>query len=113
MQAYLDCNATTRPLPEVVAAMAEALEHGWANPSSVHRAGIDARRRVELARESVARLVGASEREIVFTSGGTEAAGLAIAGRCAPSTAPCARPARRSRRAGGRAWRGCLRRPTA
>jgi cysteine desulfurase len=80
MQAYLDCNATTRPLPEVVAAMAEALEHGWANPSSVHRAGIDARRRVELARESVARLVGASEREIVFTSGGTEAAGLAIAG---------------------------------
>ena len=80
MLAYLDNNATTQPLPEVVAAVTEALVRGWGNPSSVHRAGIDARRTVELARESVARLVGASEREIVFTSGGTEGAGLAIAG---------------------------------
>ena len=69
MRAYLDCNATTRPLPEVVAAMAGALEHGWGNPSSVHRAGIDARHSVELARESVARLLGAQPREVVFTGG--------------------------------------------
>lgn len=80
MRAYLDCNATTRPLPEVVAAMARALEHGWGNPSSVHRAGIDARHSVELARESVARLLGAQPREVVFTGGGTESASLAIAG---------------------------------
>lgn len=80
MRAYLDCNATTRPLPEVVAAMAGALEHGWGNPSSVHRAGIDARHSVELARESVARLLGAQPREVVFTGGGTESASLAIAG---------------------------------
>lgn len=80
MRAYLDCNATTRPLPEVVAAMAGALEHGWGNPSSVHRAGIDARHSLELARESVARLLGAQPREVVFTGGGTESASLAIAG---------------------------------
>ncbi|MFM7799946.1 MAG: aminotransferase class V-fold PLP-dependent enzyme, partial [Planctomycetota bacterium] len=57
MRAYLDCNATTQPLPEVVAAMTDALVRGWGNPSSVHRAGIDARHAVELARESVARLL--------------------------------------------------------
>lgn len=80
MRAYLDCNATTQPLPEVVAAMTDALVRGWGNPSSVHRAGIDARHAVELARESVARLLGAQPREVVFTSGGTESAWLAIAG---------------------------------
>ena len=80
MRAYLDCNATTQPLPEVVAAMVESLERGWGNPSSVHRAGIDARHAVELARESVARLLGAQPREVTFTSGGTESASLAIAG---------------------------------
>jgi|LauGreDrversion4_2_1035121.scaffolds.fasta_scaffold83527_2 cysteine desulfurase len=80
MRAYLDCNATTQPLPEVVAAMTEALVRGWGNPSSVHRAGIDARHAVELAREAVAGLLGAQPREVVFTSGGTESAWLAIAG---------------------------------
>jgi cysteine desulfurase len=77
---YLDNNATTPPAPEVVDAIVEALRSGWGNPSSLHRVGQAARRRVELARESVARLLGASEREIVFTSGGTEGANLAIRG---------------------------------
>jgi cysteine desulfurase len=80
MRAYLDCNATTPPVPEAVAAVTEAMVGGWGNPSSVHRAGIDARHAVELARESVARLLGAQPREVVFTSGGTESAWLAIAG---------------------------------
>ncbi|MFM8784748.1 MAG: cysteine desulfurase family protein, partial [Phycisphaerales bacterium] len=80
MRAYLDCNATTQPLPEVVAAMAASLADGWGNPSSVHRTGIDARHAVELARESVARLLGARPAEVVFTGGGTESASLAIAG---------------------------------
>ena len=80
MPAYLDCNATTQPLPEVVSAMTAALVGGWGNPSSVHRAGIDARHAVELARESVARLLGARPAEVVFTGGGTESASLAIAG---------------------------------
>jgi len=77
---YLDNNATTRPLPEVVDAMRICLEREWANPSSVHRAGVEARRRIELARESVARLIGCQERELLFCSGGTEAANLAILG---------------------------------
>lgn len=77
---YLDNNATTRPLPSVVEAVHEALSDLWANPSSIHRAGQRVRQRVELARESIARLIGASPREIVFTSGGTESTNLAIAG---------------------------------
>ncbi len=80
MRAYLDCNATTPPLPEVVSAVTASLVDGWGNPSSVHRAGIDARHAVELARESVARLLGARPGEVVFTGGGTESASLAIAG---------------------------------
>lgn len=77
---YLDSNATTTPAPEVVEAVARAMRETWANPSSVHRAGGEAKRVVELARESVARLVGCQERELVFTSGGTEGANLAICG---------------------------------
>ncbi|MBX6377862.1 MAG: cysteine desulfurase, partial [Clostridia bacterium] len=61
-------------------AVAAALTEGWANPSSVHAEGRAARRLVEEAREEVAALVGASPREIVFTSGGTEADNLAVLG---------------------------------
>ncbi|MFZ9915270.1 MAG: cysteine desulfurase family protein [Phycisphaerales bacterium] len=77
---YLDSNATTRPAPEVVDAVERALRDHWANPSSVHRTGGEAKRVVELARESLAALVGCQERELVFTSGGTEGANLAIRG---------------------------------
>jgi cysteine desulfurase len=83
LRAYLDNNATTQPLPEVVAAVVQCLERDWANPSSVHRAGIGARQKLELAREQVCALVGCTERELVFTSGGTEAANLALAGSLA------------------------------
>ncbi|MFN9124284.1 MAG: cysteine desulfurase family protein [bacterium] len=77
---YLDSNATTRPADAVVDAVARSMREAWANPSSVHRAGGEAKRELELARESVARLVGCQEREVVFTSGGTEGASLAIRG---------------------------------
>ena len=77
---HLDANATTRPLPEVVDAVRRALERDWANPSSVHRPGQAARHAVELARAEVAALLGCAEREVIFTSGGTEAADLAIRG---------------------------------
>ena len=88
MQAYLDCNATTQPLPEVVDAMAACMRERWANPSSVHRAGIEARHAMERAREQVAGLLGCQPRHVSFTSGGTEAAQRAILGALA------ARPAR-------------------
>ncbi len=80
---YLDNNATTPPTPEVVAAMLEVLETDWGNPSSMHRVGQAARRRVELARRSVAGLLGATAREVVFTGGGTESIDYAIRGALA------------------------------
>ena len=80
MSVYLDNNATTPPAPEVVECMRSCLEVDWGNPSSAHRVGIAARRRLDLARNSVAELLGCDSREIIFTSGGTEAANLAIRG---------------------------------
>jgi len=77
---YLDNNATTKPAPQVIAAMNEVNEQLWANPSSVHRFGQSVRQRVELARASVAKLVGCKDREIIFTSGGTESNNLALRG---------------------------------
>ncbi len=75
---YLDWNATTPPLPSVVAAMAEAARECWGNPSSVHAEGRRARARVEAAREAVASLVGCDPRDVILTSGGTEANNLAL-----------------------------------
>jgi cysteine desulfurase len=60
--------------------MASALESGWANPASVHAPGRRARALVEDARAAVARLAGRNERDVVFTSGGTEANNLALGG---------------------------------
>ena len=77
---YLDNNATTRPADAVVAAMTRALREQWANPSSVHRAGQAVRREILLARSTVAQLIGCQERELVFTSGGTESVNLAVRG---------------------------------
>lgn len=77
---YLDNNATTRPAPEVVAVMDEALRELWANPSSVHRFGQRVRQRMELARADVAALIGARPRDLILTSGGTESNNLALGG---------------------------------
>lgn len=75
---YLDWNATTPPLPEVLDAMAEAARDAWGNPASVHAFGRTARARVEDAREAVARLARCDPRDVVLTSGGTEANNLAL-----------------------------------
>jgi len=77
---YFDNNATTQPLPEVVEAVGTMVRDEYANPSSVHQFGQAARHRVECAREQVASLIGASAKEIIFTSGGTESINLAIRG---------------------------------
>jgi cysteine desulfurase len=77
---YLDWNATTPPLPEVGDAMRAALLDGWANPASVHEQGRRARRHVESARLEVGRLLELEPRDVVLTSGGTEANNLALRG---------------------------------
>ena len=70
---HLDNNATTRPLPEVVAAVSQALTDLWGNPSSQHGPGQEAARAVQVARTRLSRLVGAPSERIAFTSGATEA----------------------------------------
>lgn len=77
---YLDHNATTPILPEVVDAMLPYLREHFGNPSSGHVYGARARVAVDRAREQVASLLGCEADEIVFTSGGTEANNLAIRG---------------------------------
>jgi len=77
---YLDNNATTQPAEPVRQAMNDMAEHAWANPSSVHRFGQSVRQRVELARAAVAQLIHARPRDLIFTSGGTEANNLALRG---------------------------------
>src|SRR5450432_631645 len=74
---YLDWNATAPLRPEARGAMIAALDE-IGNPSSVHREGRAARRLIEQARERVAALVGAEPRNVVFTSGGTEANMMAL-----------------------------------
>lgn len=75
---YLDHNATTPICDDAVGAMARARLDGWGNPSSVHGVGRAARRYLDDARAAVAALAGVSDRDVVLTSGGTEANNLAL-----------------------------------
>lgn len=77
---YLDNNATTPLLPEVLEAMTPYFLEKFGNASSIHQQGQQARSAVEHARESVAALLGARAPEIVFTSGGTEGDNLGVFG---------------------------------
>lgn len=79
-EVYLDNSATTLPYPEVVRAVAEAMEDNYGNPSSLHRKGVEAGRAVTRAREAVAAGLGVAPGEIVFTGGGSEAVNLAVKG---------------------------------
>jgi len=80
LRIYLDNNATTPLLPDVFEAMRPYFGEQFGNASSIHHHGQQTRAAVEDARESVAALLGCGAAEIVFTSGGTEADNLAIAG---------------------------------
>src|SRR5258706_379673 len=80
MRIYLDNNATTRIDRAVLNALNDSLRDVYGNASSIHKEGQTARRRIEEARESVASLIGATARDVVFTSGGTESNNAAIFG---------------------------------
>ncbi len=80
MAIYLDHAATTPVRREVVDAMLPYLTEHWGNPSSIHASGRAARKGLDEARERIAGIIGGKAREIVFTSGGSEADNLAIKG---------------------------------
>ncbi|MBI5698983.1 cysteine desulfurase NifS [Candidatus Saganbacteria bacterium] len=77
---YLDNAATTPAHPDVVLAMQPYFSDKFGNPSSIHAFGQETRSAVEAAREKVARLIGSSVEEVVFTSGGTESDNFALEG---------------------------------
>ena len=77
---YFDYNATTPLDPQVRAVMLPFLGEVWGNPSSMHHVGRQARAFLDEARERAAKVLGSQPGEVVFTSGGTESANLAIMG---------------------------------
>ncbi len=78
MTVYLDNAATTPMTKEVVEVMSDILINEFGNPSSIHSYGRSAKATIELSRRSIAKLVGCEPKEIIFTSGGTEADNMAI-----------------------------------
>ncbi|MGQ0847464.1 MAG: cysteine desulfurase family protein [Sporichthyaceae bacterium] len=80
MDGYLDAASTEPMHPSARAVYAAALEDGWADPARLYRAGRQARMRLDAAREVVAQVLGAAPAEVLFTSSGTEAVQLGIAG---------------------------------
>jgi cysteine desulfurase len=75
---YLDYNATTPVLPEVLEAMMPYLTSEWGNPSSTYKFGSKLKTVIETARAQVAELIGAHAMEIIFTSCATESNNAAI-----------------------------------
>ena len=80
MEAYLDNSATTRRSDRACQLMVDLLTKDYGNPSSLHMKGIEAERFVETAKKKIAKTLRVSEKEIIFTSGGTESNNLAIIG---------------------------------
>ena len=83
MSVYLDNAATTRPCEEAVAAAVNAMTVAYGNPSSLHRAGLEAQLIADSARKTIAASIGADSSNIVFTSGATESNNLALRGASA------------------------------
>ena len=80
MEAYFDNAATTAVFPEVKNLMIKLMEEDYGNPSSLHMKGVEAERYIKTATSQIAKELKCQEKEIVFTSGGTEANNLAIIG---------------------------------
>ena len=80
MEVYLDNSATTRVFPEVAELMTKIMCGDYGNPSSLHRKGMEAEQYLRYGRETFARLLKVNEKEILFTSGGTESDNMALTG---------------------------------
>jgi cysteine desulfurase len=88
MTVYFDNAATTKPYPEVVDVIRQALEDDFGNPSSLHRKGIEAKRILEHSRATIAQALDVEPEEIFFTSGGTESNNLGLMGACLARRSP-------------------------
>ncbi len=80
MEVYLDNSATTKCLPEVAALMTRIMCDEYGNPSSLHKKGVESEKYVRYAKEVIAKCMKVQEKEILFTSGGTEADNIALIG---------------------------------
>lgn len=80
MEIYLDNAATTKPSKEALDEYINVSNTCYGNPSALHKLGLSAEKCVKVARERVARSIGSTDKEIIFTSGGTESDNLAIIG---------------------------------
>jgi cysteine desulfurase len=80
MEIYLDNSATTKPYDEVINKMIQALTIEYGNPSSIHKKGIIVEKTIKQIRQDIARSIGVKDKEIFFTSGGTESNNAIIRG---------------------------------
>lgn len=80
MQVYLDNSATTKCYDEVAELVCRVMCEYYGNPSSMHHKGVEAEQYVRYAKETLARLMKVNEKEILFTSGGTESDNIALIG---------------------------------
>ncbi len=80
MEVYLDNSATTRCFDEVAELMTKIMCEDYGNPSSLHRKGVQAEQYIRYAKETIAKNLKVNEKEIFFTSGGTESDNLALRG---------------------------------
>ena len=80
MEAYLDNSATTRVSEDVKDIMVKVMTEEYGNPSSLHMKGVEAEHYVREAREKIAKILKVNEKEILFTSGGTESNNTALIG---------------------------------
>jgi cysteine desulfurase len=77
---YFDNSATTKPHPEVISEVVDCMENFYANPSSAHKLGSEAEKKLKAAKDQVAALINADGQEIMFTSGGSEANNTVLKG---------------------------------
>ena len=80
MEAYFDNSATTRCYPEVAEIVVKTMTEGFGNPSAMHLKGVEAEKYVREAAQILAKILKVNEKEIIFTSGGTESNNLALFG---------------------------------
>ena len=80
MEIYLDNAATTRAYESVCEIMVKTMRQDYGNPSALHMKGVEAEHYVKNARQQIARALKVSEKEVIFTSGGTESNNMAIIG---------------------------------